>query len=99
MTHKEVLDFLIKFLKDVNAVNPRLSDDKIALVKLPDLAWFDMQLDADPDFKKDALFMRMVKDFKKEFDGIPPHISPFGGEVFDQKITVSKLAKKIADKT
>ena len=99
MTHQEVLGFLIKFFKKVNAVDPKLSDDAIAMIKLPDLAWFDMELELDPDFKKDALFRLLVKDFRAEFGGITPQISPFSSKVFNQKITISRLAEKIADKT
>ena len=99
MTHKQVKKFLITLFKDVNAVDPHLSDSEIAETLLPDLAWFDGEMDNDPDFKKEALFRLVVKKFKDKFNGIEPVIVPFNGGVFDRDITVSELAKEIADDT
>lgn len=99
MTRDEILGFLTSLLKNVNAVDPDASGSEIDKIKLPDLAWFEMQLDADPDFKKDALFRLVVEGFKEEFNGIEPVIVPFDGRVFDRDITVGQLASEIANDT
>ena len=99
MTRDEVLGFLIDLFKKINAVDPNMSDSEIEQVKLPDLAWFEMQLDTDPDFKKDALFKLVVESFKQEFNGIEPVIVPFDGSVFDRNITIDQFAEEIANDT
>jgi hypothetical protein len=59
MTYQEILECLFRFFKGVNAVSSLLSRDEIGLIKLLDLAWFDMQ--ADPDGQTAGEFPRVVR--------------------------------------
>ena len=100
MTKDEVLKVLINFFKKENAVDPNLTDEEIAQVKLPELAWFKQDLGLDPDFKKEALFKKMEQALKNAHPKkINPEISPQNKSVFERDITIDTLAAQIASRT
>ncbi|NIR45381.1 MAG: hypothetical protein GWN99_13265 [Gemmatimonadetes bacterium] len=99
MTSEDVQRTLIKLFKDVNAVDPNLSDEEIAEIELPDLALFDQELSDDPEFKKQALFERMRDELQQLTGGTEPFLSPSDGTIFDRGVSIGALANEIAEYT
>lgn len=99
MTKEEVLNALIEFLRDYDAVDHTYSDVKIAQTKLPDLDIFKHSLPDDLEFKKKDLFQKMVKKLKEITRGVEPYLSPYDETIFDRDITIETLAEEIAEFT
>ncbi len=95
MTKDDVLKALIKFFKDVNAVNPKLSDSEIGQIKLPELDVFRSELATDPDFKREVVFKKMTNSLKPLYGGVEPILSPHDETIFARDTTIDTLANEI----
>ena len=95
MNKDDVLNTLTKIFKDVNAVDPNLSDSEIGQIKLPELDIFKHELANDPSFKKEVLFKKITNSLKRLYDGDEPILSPHDETVFDRDITIDTLANEI----
>ena len=100
MSKEEVLQVLLELFREVNAIDPNLTDDEAAEIKLKDLAWFDMTLDGDEDFKKEDLYNRIFNLLKDRHPNhIPPEMSPQHYSIFEENITIGELDEQIAENT
>ena len=99
MTKEDVLNSLIALFKNVNAVDPNLTYEEIKEIKLPALAWFELELGLDKEFKKEVLFMMIEKALTKLYGGINPKISPGDKTVFNRDISIDELASEIYNDT
>jgi len=100
MSKDDVLKTLIRLFRQVNAVDPYLSDPEIAQKKLPKIAWFRRDLGLDPDLKREVLFTMMERALKNAHPNrVNPEISPQDKSVFKKDITLEALAAQIAEDT
>ena len=100
MSKEEVLQVLLELFREVNAIDPNLTDEEAAEIKLKDLAWFDMTLDGDEDFKKEDLYNLMCDRLKDRHPNhIPPEMAPQHYSIFEENITIGDLAEMIAMET
>ena len=96
MTKDEVLKAIINLFKNVNAVEPFLSDKEISRIKLTDLQWFEMELGLEPEFKKEILFKMLKKCIKNVNNGIDPNIVPGDYTLFNYPNTIDEIAETIS---
>lgn len=96
MTKDDVLKALIKFFKDVNAVDPNLSDSEIGQIKLPKLDIFKQELARDSSFKKEVIFKKLLRALKDLY-GDEVFLSPHDETIFGMDISIDTLANDIWD--
>lgn len=97
MTKQKVLKTLITFFKDVNAVDPNLSDLEISAIKLPELDLFQHGLNPDPDFIKIVTFKQMLSRLTELYGGVEPLLTPHNELIFDRNIAIDTLAGEILE--
>lgn len=96
MTKEETLKAIINLFKNINAVDPYLSESEIAKIKLTNLQWFDMEFGLDPELKKEILYKMLEACIKNINNGIGPNIEPGDYTLFDYPKTIDEIADSIA---